>query len=213
MTTQEWHRRKVGGAWEVIGKHQFDFLVKQGLQPENYFLDVGCGSLRGGVHYIKHLDTAHYYGIDINQTLLDAGRDIELPRYNLTDKEPILVQMDDFGFQRLGQRFDFAIAQSVFTHIPLNDIIVCLMNIEKVLAPGGKFFATFFENPQGKHNLEPISYSVDNLDFLTFFNQNPYHYDFATFEWICSGTKLKAEYIGDWGHPRNQRMLQFTLQN
>jgi hypothetical protein len=42
------HRNYVGGMWEEIGKLQFDFLVQQGLKPSHCFLDIGCGSFRGG---------------------------------------------------------------------------------------------------------------------------------------------------------------------
>ena len=46
--TKEGHREFVGGIWEVMGKLQFDFLVKQGLRPNHVFLDIACGSLRAG---------------------------------------------------------------------------------------------------------------------------------------------------------------------
>lgn len=42
------HRGAVGGMWDQIGKLQFEFMVKHGLKPEHKFLDIGCGSLRGG---------------------------------------------------------------------------------------------------------------------------------------------------------------------
>ncbi len=204
-----WYKNAVGGLWEEIGKLQFEFLVEQGLKPKHYLLDVGCGSLRGGIHFIRYLETGHYFGIDISKELLDAGR-VELKRNNLTHKKPVLVQMGNFDFQSLNQKFDFALAQSVFTHLPLNSIIRCIMNIQKVLVQGGQFYATFFENPKGKFNLEPVMHPrVDGPKFATHFDQDPYHYDFETFKWICEGTSLKVEYIGDWNHPRDQKMLVF----
>jgi len=42
------------------------------------------------------------------------------------------------------------------------------------------------------------------------FDTNPFHYDFATFEWICEGTGLTPEYWGDWQTPKNQKMIVFT---
>ena len=42
---------------------------------------------------------------------------------------------EDFGFERLEQSFDFALAQSVFTHLPANKIVRCLMNIERRARP------------------------------------------------------------------------------
>ncbi len=206
----EWHRRKVGGYWEEMGQLQFDFLVAQGLEPNHQFLDVGCGSLRGGVHFIRYLEPGHYIGVDANPDIIRAGREIELPKAGLTDRRPQLVEMANFDFASLERTFDFALAQSVFTHLPLNSIIRCLMSIEPVLAPDGKFFATFFENPQGKQNLESLH--QPRGDVITHFDRDLYHYDFATFEWICEGTSLLPEYIGEWEHPRSQRMLVFTRE-
>jgi hypothetical protein len=52
----------VGGMWEEIGKLQLDFLVNQGLRPTHKFLDIGCGTLRGGRHFIRYLDAGNYAG-------------------------------------------------------------------------------------------------------------------------------------------------------
>jgi hypothetical protein len=79
--------------------------------------------------------------------------------------------------------------------------------MERALDEGGRFYATIFENPQGKRNLADINQTET---IVTHFDADFFHYDFATFEWICEGTRLEPTYIGDWGHPRNQRMLLFT---
>ena len=34
--------------WEEVGRAQFDYLRKEGLQPQHYMLDVPCGSFRAG---------------------------------------------------------------------------------------------------------------------------------------------------------------------
>lgn len=207
----DWHKQAVGGLWEELGTLQFEFLVAQGLQPSDKLLDVGCGSLRGGLHFIPYMDRAHYTGIDISEELLKAG-EAELRNAGLESKEPRLVHMGRFEFSSLGTTFDFALAQSVFTHLPLNSVISCIMNIDQVLVSGGRFFATFFENPRGKFDLGPLSHDTSNGALYTYFDQDPYHYDFPTFEWACAGTGLRVELIGDWDHPRDQRMLAFTKQ-
>ena len=209
MLDPEWHRGAVGGMWDEIGKLQFDFLRTRGLQPRHRFLDIGCGSLRGGVHFVRYLASGHYVGVDKNPALLDAGR-TELDRHQLTHKDLTLVPMDDFDFPSLGLEFDYGLAQSLFTHLSLNSIIRCLANVDKVLTPQGRFFATFFENPDGKSNLGALSHPCrDEPPLVTHFDEDPYHYDFGTFEWVCGGTRLKVEYVGEWGHPRGQRMLVF----
>ena len=50
----------------------------------------------------------------------------------------LVNRVGDFGFVRLNRKFEYALAQSVFTHLPLNGIIRCLANMDKALAPGGR---------------------------------------------------------------------------
>lgn len=202
-----WHRKSIGLPWEAMGQLQFDFLVGQGLQPDHYLLDVGCGPLRGGIHFMAYLEPGRYFGVEKRADLLEAGRDIEMTRSGLGNKEPTLVVMEDFDFGRLGQSFDFAIAQSVFTHLPINNILRCLVRMDQVLVPGGRFFASIWENEQGKRNLEPIE---QRPGIVTSFDTDPFHYDYKVFEWMCEGTGLTPEYLGEWNNPRNQKMLVFT---
>ena len=205
----DWHRRTIGYVeeWERHGQAQFDYLVSQGLQPHHYLLDVGCGPLRGGVHFIRYLEPGHYFGVEKNAAVLEAAREQELPRYGSQEKSPTLVAMENFDFPSLGQSFDYAWAQSVFTHLPLNSIIRCVMNIERVLVDGGKFYATFYENDRGKFDLDPIRQSPQ---VTSHFDEDSFHYDFGSFEWICEGTSLSVSYLGGWNNPRNQKVVVFT---
>ena len=203
-------RKQVGGLWDTLGKLQFDLLVENGLEPNHYLLDAGCGSLRGGVHFVRYLDEGHYFGIDKDKSLLEGGK-IELTENFLLEKKPVLQEMSNFEFNLLAQKFDFALAQSVFTHLPLNDITRCVRSVEKVLVKNGKFFATFFENKQGKFNLDSITHpTLDNSNIISFFDKDPYHYDYPTFEQICQNTTLTPHYLGNWNHPRDQKLVLFT---
>ncbi len=201
----DWFRGSVGGRWDEIGELQFEFLRGQGLRPDHRLLDVGCGSLRGGLRFVPYLEAGQYYGIDQSQRLLDAGLQ-QLEEADLQDKRPTLARIEDFGLERLGKRFDYALAQSVFTHLPMNLISRCLVNVDRVLLPGGVFFATFFENWNGKRYVGPL---VQGDGIVSYYDQDPFHYTPDAFEWACEGTGLTAEYVGDWGHPRNQLMMAF----
>ena len=81
----------------------------------------------------------------------------------------------------------------MFTHLPVNSIVRCLMNVERVLKPGGKFFATFYENEQGKRNLEPIRQSPQ---VVSYFDRDSYHYDVGTFEWVMRRDELDGRVSG-----------------
>lgn len=200
------HRAVVGGLWDEMGEKQFEFLVEQGLRPDHHFLDVGCGSLRGGIHFVRYLQPGHYCGLDIQQRLIDAGRG-ELEAAGLDPASARLIQDDAFRFGRFDQRFDYALAQSVFTHMPLNTIMRCLAEIERVMQPQGRFYATFFEHPGPRLNTEPLRQSET---VTTHPDADPFHYDPDVFRWAVEGSTLDVAVIGDWQHPRNQKMLVFT---
>jgi SAM-dependent methyltransferase len=204
------HRSAVGGMWDEVGQLQFEFLVSEGLAPESHLLDMGCGSLRGGIHFISHLEPGHYFGIDRNPRLLAAG-ETELERAGVTGKQPTLVVRNDFSAEDLGQRFDFAIAQSLFTHLPFNSILRCVSEVGRVLAPGGRFYATFFANPGPRLGLEPMPIETDH-ELTVYVDRDPFYYDPDLFSWLCEGSDLTCEYRGEWGHPRSQQMLVFTKQ-
>jgi SAM-dependent methyltransferase len=73
----DWHRGTVRGTdafWDYLGKLQLDYLVEQGLKPEHHVLDVGCGPLRAGVHFIGFLEPGHYAGIDKRGDTLERAR-------------------------------------------------------------------------------------------------------------------------------------------
>jgi len=201
-------RLGVGGLWEEIGKLQFNFLVKNGLKPEHFLLDVGCGSLRGGLYFIKYLKNGHYFGIDKNSKFLDGGK-IELNEKKLAYKNPILKQLENFEFNTLNQNFDYANAQSVFTHLNGDAIKLCLQSMEKVLVKNGKFFATFFQSIE-EHNDEPLVHETVDGKLKTFPNRNPYHYPYSFFENLCQKSGLDVNNIGKWDHPRNQKIMVFT---
>ncbi len=203
-------RQSVGGLWEQMGKLQFDYLVGQGLEPQHDFLDVGCGVLRAGIPLIDYLEPDRYCGLDASSDILAAAR-VELGWAGLENKRPQLVLSRAFEFDRFNRSFDFAIAQSVFSHIPLNDINVCLQNIQHVLKPAGRFYATFFENPEGTRAVGQIQHPrPDGPPIVTYPDRDPYHYGVDAFEWLVQGSKLTFSYIGDWGQPRGQRMLLFA---
>jgi SAM-dependent methyltransferase len=206
----EWHRRTIRrnlGYWDYLGRLQLDYLVERGLEPEHHLLDIGCGPLRAGVHFIRYLEPGHYAGVDKDGAVLEAARNVELPRYGVEAKAPALLASEHFEFDKLGRTFDVAIAQSVFTHLSLNSIIRCLVELSRVLRPGGKFYATIHENPHGKLHVDDIQ-QAETL--VSHYDRDFYHYDLDALRFACEGTGFSLAYEGEWGHPQNQKMVVFT---
>lgn len=204
------HREIVGGLWDQIGRLQYQFLVSHGLRPSHTMLDIGCGCLRGGIFLIRYLEAGHYFGVDLNQPLLDAGFEIELKRSELQHKLPRknLLCLREFEFECLVEhRFDFALAHSLFTHLTFNRIRRCLERVIPVMNIGGRLFATFFELPEGKTFSHP--YAHDPGGVVTHDTSDPYHYKVSDFFYAASGLPWQIRYIGEWQHPRAQRMLEF----
>jgi len=202
-------RDAVGGMWDEIGRLQLEFMISQGLQPNHMLLDVGCGSLRGGVRFARYLDDGHYYGIEAQQWLLDAAVQFELPRAGLGDRRVHLLCRDDFLVSEFGTMFDFAIAQSLFTHLTWNSILRCLCNINRVLTPAGRFFTTIFEDLDGTHQAIPLSHGPTGI--VSYPDRDPYHYPFSVCIELAQRSGLTVQYIGEWNHPRGQMMIAFSL--
>lgn len=202
-------RDAVGGMWDEIGSLQLEFIISRGLLPHHFLLDVGCGSLRGGIHFISYLEDGHYFGIEAQQWLLDAATQFELPQAGLAERQINLLCRDDFLVSKFGVEFDFAIAQSLFTHLPWNSILRCLQNVHGVLRPGGQFYATFFEDQDGRHQISRLRHLPTGVE--TFPDKDPYHYPFDVFIELGRRVGLVTQYIGDWNHPHGQMMMVFSL--
>ena len=198
------HRALIGGRWEELGLLQLEFMKSHGLRPEHRFADVGCGALRGGIKYLAYLNPRNYYGLDINQSLIDAGR-MEVAELNLQDREANLLVSDTFELHRFETTFHFGIAQSVFSHLPMNHILRCLKEVKRVLEPGGVFYASFLCAP-GDIQLEPVMQGANIVH--SYWDIDPYHYSIKEMEWMGHHAGLDVNYIGDWNHPA-QMMMKF----
>jgi len=207
------HREIVGGLWDELGAFQLDLLTRLGLKPSHRILDVGCGSLRGGIHFIRFLDAKNYFGTDINRSLLDQGYEKELVPLGLKDKLPRenLAIEDQFSFVDFGVAFDRALAFSVFTHLPLNSLRVCLEKMAAVMGPGGIFHVTIFEIPEAAQT--SASFTHPEAGVVTHGDKDPYHYRYSDIEHVTKGLPWRLEYVGDIGHPRGQRLVNFIRQD
>jgi len=208
MKNKMLHRSKVGGLWDEMGQLQFNFLKSNGLLPEHNFLDIACGSFRAGRFIIDYLNKNNYYGIDLDIETVEAGKQYEI-NHLIKQKSPNILINNEFEFELFNQKFDFMIAQSLWTHLDLNIILKCIINIKKVLKSDGKCFVTFFENSD-INNLNKIRQPNKTNELYTFLDKDPFHYTFSTLKNIINEVGLNVKYMGDWNHPRNQKMLLIT---
>lgn len=142
MSPTERRHALVGPAklWEMKRDFQIRFLRRMGLRPGHTVLDIGCGTLRGGLPIIEFLEVGDYCGLERRAKVLEEGRR-ELEEAGLAAKEPQLVAVDDLTGLELGRRFDFVWAFSVLIHMSDEVVDECLVLVERHLADEGAFYA------------------------------------------------------------------------
>ncbi|MCK5524978.1 MAG: class I SAM-dependent methyltransferase [Thiomargarita sp.] len=126
--------------WKMKRDFQIKFLKDFNLKPQHYLLDVGCGTLRGGIPLIDYLENGHYFGIESREEALDEGRK-ELQEARLEVKNPTLLMSPDISQLIIDQEFDFVWAFSVLIHMS-DDILNDALNfVNKHLSAEGVFYA------------------------------------------------------------------------
>ncbi|MFT4755032.1 MAG: SAM-dependent methyltransferase [Salibacteraceae bacterium] len=146
------------GRGDFIGQgNKYVSLFKEhgDLQSDATFLDIGSGIGRVGIPLTQHLShKAEYHGFDV----IELG--VSWCKKNITAKFPnfkfsYVPLLNDlyrnngedaanYKFPYPSNHFDFACSVSVFTHMLPREVANYFNELEKVMKPGGKIFATFF---------------------------------------------------------------------
>lgn len=127
--------------WEMKRRFQIAFLRQVGLTPRHTLLDLGCGTLRGGIPLIDYLESGHYAGVEVRRAVLDEGRR-ELVECRLTDKHPQLVHCERLGNLDLGRTFDVAWAFQVLIHMHDDALVEAIAAVARHLHEHGVLYAT-----------------------------------------------------------------------
>lgn len=131
--------------YDLLGGLQFGLLLAAGLREDHRLADIGCGSLRAGKLLIPYLAPGHYVGVEPNRWLVEDGIARELGKGIVRLRRPTFLHVDDFGLERAGVRFDYAMAQSIFSHTYPELFEQALRRILPALADDGVLIATYFE--------------------------------------------------------------------
>ncbi len=102
--------------FEFAGREQLIYLLNAGLTPDCKVLDIGCGVLRAGYWLIHFLDPGCYCGIEPHKGRLEIGTQNILEPGVLTSKSPRFDTNVNFDTSVFGEKFDFFLAYSIWTH-------------------------------------------------------------------------------------------------
>jgi SAM-dependent methyltransferase len=175
--------------YDLIAAMTFNLLTTLGLRQYHSLLDIGCGSLRIGRLLIPYLNRGKYFGMDPNEWLLDEGIRRELGETLVQIKRPTFFFSDSPDtIAHAKVAFDFALAQSIFSHCGLDLITGWLSAISRSLAHDGALLATFLISEEDSAQTGWI--------YPECVNYRP-----ATLERAAKGVNLRFEIL-DWKHPR-----------
>ncbi len=140
-------KRFLGGAkydFERLGRAGFEVLLSEGLRPSSRVLDVGCGALRLGYWLMRFLDAGCYFGIEPNRDMLELGlRELVEPEI-VERADAHFDSGDQFDFSVFGERFDFVVARSIWTHASKAQIDAMLDSFAATCGPRAVFLASYY---------------------------------------------------------------------
>ena len=175
--------------YDLIAAMTFNLLTTLGLRQHHSLLDVGCGSLRIGRLLIPYLNLGKYFGVEPNKWLVQEGINREVGETLVQIKRPTFFFTDTpNAITQANISFDFAMAQSIFSHCGLDLIKGWLSAISRSLAEDGALVATFLPGDEDSLRTGWV--------YPECVNYRP-----ATLERAAADANLQFEIL-DWKHPR-----------
>ncbi|HYL99573.1 MAG TPA: class I SAM-dependent methyltransferase [Blastocatellia bacterium] len=140
LPADEAAERAIGGEFVAFGILERELLIQYGLKPDDYIIDVGCGSGRLANALTGFLsERGRYLGIDLVPELLSHARALVAPsRFRFQTAAGLLIPEGD-------SEADFVCFFSVFTHLYLEQSYKYLTDARRVLKPTGRIAFSFLE--------------------------------------------------------------------
>jgi cyclopropane fatty-acyl-phospholipid synthase-like methyltransferase len=130
--------------YDLIAALSFNLLTAfLGLREHHRVLDVGCGSLRTGRLLIPYLSPGMYVGLEPERWLVAEGITHECGQHQIDIKKPTFIYSSDWSAAATGRRFDFILAQSIFSHAAKEEIRTCLRDVVPCMHDDTIMAATF----------------------------------------------------------------------
>jgi SAM-dependent methyltransferase len=114
------------------------------LRPNHKLLDIGAGPLCVGAPLIFWLRPGCYHALEPYYKVLDWGVKEFIPPSLLAHRRPVFRRESDFDLTKFQTDFDCILAYNVFVHCGVEQFKQCLVQVRKVLKPGGTFSVLLF---------------------------------------------------------------------
>jgi len=128
----------VGGHFAEVGALERAIVDGEGLRPDGFLIDIGCGAGRLA-SALRDRPDLKYLGLDVSPALLDhARRTVARPdwRFELVSAAAIPAH---------AQSADVVSMFSVITHLSERDTRAYFAELRRVLKPGGRGVVSFLD--------------------------------------------------------------------
>jgi SAM-dependent methyltransferase len=197
--------------WQEHQSMQLQFLRRSGLSSRSTVLDLGCGPMRLGSVLIPELCEGWYFGQDLNPETLAYGEEVLRQAAISVEANYTLFASEQFDLGPVDRPIQIAFSNSLFSHLTLNSIVTCLLQLRSVLARNGVYYSTFFSVPVGDSWLQPQPRNKWGRQFHSYPHQDPYHYHPTLLKSVAREAGYRMDVLTDYGHP-TQAMARFRLR-
>ena len=152
-----WLRFDSESSFEDVGKHLLALCIEYGqLNPADNVLDIGCGVGRLALPLTGYLaPDSNYEGFDVDQRAIAwCNKAISTSHPNFRFQHVAVsnehynpksrTNARSFEFPYARNSFRFAVATSLFTHLRTDDARQYLLELGRVLSPGGHAVLTWY---------------------------------------------------------------------
>ena len=130
-------RNLPGSAFGEAAGKTLKMLIANGLNKDDVCVDYGCGTLRVGVHVIKYLQRGAYWGLDVDEAVLEEGRKL-VGNSLLTDKAPHLHVISPRSIaEAAAAKPKILFSVSVLVHVAPEDLKKYFENILTIIDDSG----------------------------------------------------------------------------
>jgi hypothetical protein len=177
------------------------------------FIDVGAGDIVLGECQNEIGRPEQFFAQDLSDISLKTGIGRLNSRGVDTSNVTTLVS-DDFDFSLIEDgTIDYAFSNSLFSHLSLNSILLCLANLRPKMKPGAKYLSSMIVVPEEE---EWKDYKWPYLEQLQSYvtsrpNKDPYHYSRTTiYDFLGLRTGFSVNGIYEYGNPI-QELVEFVV--
>ena len=207
ITDQSYRERLTSWQIPAIQAHFGDLTDK-------VFLDIGAGDIVLGDKLEEVGHPKIFYAQDLSRPSLNSG--LKRITGSTQDSAPfVTMSSDSFDFSEIpDSSVDCAFSNSLFSHLSVNSIALCLRNLAPKMVPGGKYLSSMIIHP-GDDDTNAYDWSylgTEGSQVVSYFNKDPFHYSLASLESLSElRTNFSIVKVHDYGHPF-QKLVEFRPQ-